>query len=325
MITECMVLKEIHQPLEFSKIELLAKDGQVLVENKASALNHRDLWITKGQYANVQLPCILGSDGSGVYEGRDIVYLPATGWGNNPIFQGRDYNILGMPSNGTFAQHCFLYPDQIYLKPNHLSYEEAASLPLAGLTAWRALKTKGQAKSGENILISGTGGGVAIFVLQFAVAMGLNVYVTSSSEEKLRSAYELGAKNGINYKEDNLSKKLLAISEGFDIVVDSAGGPNSGQLLKACRPGARIVMYGGTAGDIQNFSPQILFWKQITLLGTTMGTPQEFEEMLDFVSKHKIKPVIDSVYDLRDVNQALKRMESGKHFGKIVINTSRLL
>jgi len=116
---------------------------------------------------------------------------------------------------------------------------------------------------------------------------------------------------------------LLAISEGFDIVVDSAGGPNSGQLLKACRSGARMVMYGGTKGDIQNFSPQILFWKQISLLGTTMGTPQEFREMLDFVSKHKIKPVIDSIYELRDVNEALKRMESGMHFGKIVLNTSR--
>ena len=323
MITECMVLNEIHQPLEFSEIELLAKDRQVLVENKASALNHRDLWITKGQYANIQLPCILGSDGSGIYEGKDILYLPATDWGNNPNFQGKGYNILGMPSNGTFSKNCFIYPDQMYHKPEHLSYVEAAALPLAGLTAWRALKTKGQAKPGENILISGTGGGVAIFVLQFAVAMGLNVYVTSSSEEKLHSAYELGAKGGINYKEENLSKKLLAISEGFDIVVDSAGGPNSGQLLKACRSGARMVMYGGTKGDIQNFSPQILFWKQISLLGTTMGTPQEFREMLDFVSKHKIKPVIDSIYELRDVNEALKRMESGNHFGKIVLNTSR--
>ncbi|RLD20354.1 MAG: alcohol dehydrogenase, partial [Bacteroidetes bacterium] len=164
------------------------------------------------------------------------------------------------------------------------------------------------------------GGGVALMAMQFAIAHGMEVYVTSGSNEKIQAAINLGAQGGVNYHEADWPKKLKEMSDGFDVIVDCAGGEAFAQLPKLSNPGGRIVIYGGSLGYIDKLSPQIIFWRQISILGTSMGSPTDFRNMLDFVSQHKIKPVIDSVNTFEQANEALTRLASSKQFGKIVLN-----
>ena len=297
----------------------IPSDEQAVVEVKAASLNHRDLWIAKGQYPNIRYPLILGSDAAGLYEGREVVLQPGIDWGNDESHQGKDYQILGLPRNGTFAQQVLVEKDQIFPKPAHLRLEEAAALPLAGVTAYRVLFSRCKAKAGEKILVTGAGGGVALFCVQFALKVGLEVYVTSGSDEKIKKAIALGAVGGVNYKSGDWATDLKKIAGGFDIVIDGAGGAGFSQLVKLCNPGARIGIYGGTLGAVPDFSPQPIFWKQLSILGSTMGSDHDFSEMLAFVNKHEIVPIIDSVYNLEDGKEAFKRMESGQQFGKIVL------
>ncbi|MEM1218277.1 MAG: NAD(P)-dependent alcohol dehydrogenase [Bacteroidota bacterium] len=293
--------------------------GEVLVEIRAAALNHRDVWISKGQYPGIEEGITLGSDGAGLVGDRRVLINPNVHWGDNPAFPDKSYTILGMPTNGTFAEYLSVSEDRLIDMPEHLDFNQGAALPLGGLTAYRALVTKGQVKAGDTVLISGVGGGVALFAFQFALAAGADVYVTSGSEEKIQKAMDMGAKGGANYKDPAFAKSLKGMARGFDVVIDSAGGDGLAQLAKLCNPGARIAMYGGTRGKINGLSPQILFWKQISFLGTSMGTDQEFEDMVAFVAKHKIVPVVDSVFDFTEAQQAFERMDNGLQFGKIVL------
>lgn len=293
--------------------------GEVVVQLKAAALNRRDVFITQGLYPGIKFPIILGSDGAGLYNNREVIINPNNDWGDKPEYQSKKYHILGLPQNGTFAEQVVVNEDRLVDKPNHLSWEQAAALPLAGMTAYRALFTKGKLQKGDDLLITGIGGGVAQFVLQFAVAIGANVYVTSSSDEKIERAKELGAKGGANYRKDNWNEQLSEQAGSFDVIVDSAGGSGFTPLLKLCKPGARVVIYGGTRGKVPEISPQIIFWKQISILGTTMSTDGEFKDMIDFVNKHQIIPIIDSVYDIKDGAEAFQRMSNSDQFGKIVI------
>jgi NADPH:quinone reductase-like Zn-dependent oxidoreductase len=316
---KALILNKIHQPVTYGEYDFPDNGKEeVLVQIKAAALNHRDVWITKGMYPGIVTPIILGSDGVGVFEGKEVIINPSINWGDNPLFPGKDYEILGLPTNGTFSEYLKVGKKQLYTKPDHLSWEEAAALPLAGLTAFRALFTKAKLQKGENVLISGVGGGVALFAFQFAIATGANVYVTSGSEEKIEAAVKLGAKGGVNYKNEDWDKELKSISGGFDVIIDSAGGEGFSKLAKCCNPGGRICIYGGTRGAIK-LNPQLVFWKQISVMGTSMGNDQEFEDMLMFVSQHQIKPVVDSVYELKDGQFALDKMAMGKQFGKIVL------
>lgn len=295
---------------------------KALVKIYAAALNHRDVWIMRGHYPGIHYPVILGSDGAGVYGNDEVVIQPGTNWGDNPGCQGPDYQILGLPANGTFAEYALVDESQVFKKPAHLTMEEAAALPLAGLTAFRVLFTKCQAQKGEKVLISGIGGGVALTCMVFALTAGLEVYVTSSSDEKIEKAVALGATGGANYFTNDWANNLREISGGFDIVIDSAGGKGFPGLLKLCRPGARVGIYGGSAGKIPELSPQLLFWRQISIFGSTMGTNEEFGQMLDFVSEHGVHPVIDSVYALDQSDEAFRKMEKGSQFGKIVLLTA---
>ena len=293
--------------------------GEVLVEIKAAALNHRDVWISKGQYPGIEEGITIGSDGAGLLGDRRVLINPNVGWGDNPAFPSKSYTILGMPTNGTFAEYLAVSEDRLIDMPDHLDFHQGAALPLGGLTAYRALVTKGQVQAGDRVLISGVGGGVALFAFQFALAAGADVYVTSGSEEKIQKAIEMGAKGGANYRDPEFAKNLKGMAGGFDVVIDSAGGDGLAQLAKLCKPGARIAMYGGTRGKINGLSPQILFWKQISFLGTSMGTDQEFKDMVAFVAKHQIVPVVDSVFDFSEAQQAFERMDNGLQFGKIVL------
>jgi len=322
---KAIVLKDANTTPTFSDFPIKKEVDKVKVELHASAINHRDLWIIKGQYAGIKYPIILGSDGVGLLDGKKVIINPGQNWGNNQNVQSKDFKILGLPDNGTFAEYVYVDKKYIYPAPKHLTDFEAAALPLGGLTAFRALFTRAKIKKGEKILISGIGGGVALFAMQFAVAAGLEVYVSSSSDDKIEKAIALGAKNGINYTVENWYKNLIAMSGGIDVIVDSAAGPDFNNYLKVINPGGRLVVYGGTRGNIQNLSPQILFWKQVSILGSTMGSDKDFTDMLDFVNKYKIKPVLDSLYDLQDFNIALNRMKTGIQFGKIVLrNMTRM-
>ena len=311
--------------------------NEVVIHIRAAALNHRDLFITQGQYAGIQLPVILGSDGAGELDSsvassfavttadkkatadKKVIIYPALEWGDNPNFQSKNFRVLGMPENGTFAEQICIPRANIFPMPGHLSWEQAAALPLAGLTAWRTLFSRCQLKKEERVLITGIGGGVALTALQLAVAAGAEVFVTSGSDAKIERAVALGAKGGANYREAGWEKQLKQEAGGFDVIIDSAGGDGFALFPSLCNLGARVGFYGGTLGKVNGLSLQPLFWKQISLLGSTMGSPQEFKAMLAFVQKHEIVPVVDSVFALSEGAKAFEKMGKGDQFGKIVM------
>lgn len=317
---KALVFNVLHQPLVYGEVpDPTPAKGEAVVALRAAALNHRDLFITQGLYARIRFPCIFGSDGAGEWRGKRVVLYPALHWGDNPNFQGNDFRILGMPDDGTFAEQIRIPRANIFPMPEHLSWEQAAALPLAGLTAWRTLFTRSQLKKGEKVLITGIGGGVALTVLQLAVAAGAEVFVTSSSAEKIGKAIKLGAKNGANYREEGWDKRLKQETGGFDVIIDSAAGDGFAAFPALCNPGARIGVYGGSLGKINGLSMQPVFWKQISILGSTMGSPREFRAMLTYVAQHKIAPVVDSVFPLPEGNIAFEKMEKGEQFGRIVL------
>lgn len=323
-----------NNPLSVKEIEKpkLGKN-QVLVKLKNAALNHHELWMQKEQEQMMQDHVILGSDGSGVVEsaeaeddqfliGKEVVINPSMDWGKNPAVQAHSFSILGYPANGTFSDYIAISKKQIFEKPEHLSFEEAAAIPLAGLTAYRALFTKTKLRRNEKVLITGIGGGVALFALQFALSFEARVYVTSSSDDKLTKARDMGANGGYNYNDPEWIKKISKEAGGFDVIIDNAGGKNFGQLLELAYPGARVALYGRSAGIIPDISPKTIFWKQLSIFGSTMGTEDEFLSMLDFFYKHQLKPIIDSTYPLENIAEAFKRMDEGGQFGKIVLSIS---
>ncbi len=327
------VLKSPEEGLVFEEnypIETQLQADEVCVKLAAAALNHRDIWIKKGQYAGLQYPIILGSDGAGSIAAigknvssfalhQQVIINPNNNWGENPRFQSKQYHVLGLPKNGTLAEYIIVNADRLQPKPSFLSNEEAAALPLAGLTAFRALFGRAKLQKSEKLLISGIGGGVALFALQFAIAAGATVFVTSSDDEKIKKAIALGAAGGANYKDENWHKTFLKTHGEVNVVIDSAGGNGFAKFLDITAAGGRIVFYGGGQGLINNLSPQKIFWKQIDILGSTMGSDVEFVEMLHFTEKHQIKPIVDSVFSLENAKMAFEKMDSGAQFGKIVV------
>lgn len=319
-----------NQPLEIRDIRKPkpVKD-QVLVRIHAAALNHRDLWIQKEQTTPTH-GIVLGSDGSGVIEevgedvdplliGTEVIINPSMNWGNNPIVQGDSFKILGFPDNGTFSDYVVISKNYVFEKPEHLSLTESAAVPLAGLTAYRALFSKARLRAKEKVLITGIGGGTALWVLQFAVGYQARVYVTSGSDEKIKRAKELGAIQGFNYHDSAWTTQALKESGGFDIIIDSAGGPQFSKFPDIMVPGGRIAVFGRTAGNIPELSTRALYWKQLSIHGTTMGTRDEFLSMLDLIESRSIKPVIDKHFTLEQINDAFQYMEKGSQFGKILI------
>ncbi len=314
------VLQAPKQRPVLTKVETpLAAPGEVVIDVLAAGVNHRDLYITQGLYPAVKTPVVLGSDAVGMLEGRRVLVQPGLNWGDDESHQAEDYEVLGMPRNGTFAEQLAVPLDNVFDCPDYLSNEEAAALPLAGLTAYRALFTRAAAKAGDTVLVTGAGGGVATFAIQFAVAAGCAVYVTSSSEAKIAFAKTLGAQGGVRYTDEEWVAQLRKQTLGFDAVVDGAGGAGLAALVKLMNPSGRVAFYGGTTGNIPNLNPQLMFWRQLTLAGSTMGSPREFGKMLAFCSEHSIRPVVDSVRPLAELNAALDRMQAGAQQGKLVL------
>lgn len=327
-------LDAVGEPFKIRQMDLPGlKTGEVAVRLQAASLNHRDLWIQKGQYAGLKFPIVPGSDGAGTVEkigfgvdaawlGRKVVINPSLDWGPSQEAQGKDFRILGLPDPGTFAQFVKVPAANLAPMPAHLSFEEAASLPLAGTTAYRALFTRGRIAPGEKLLITGIGGGVALFLLRFGLAAKARVFVTSGSDEKLAKAMELGAEGGVNYKHEKWAESLLEKAGHFDCIIDSAGGPGFSNLCDLSRPGGRLVFFGATLGNPQEVPLRKVFWRQLNLLGTTMGSPQDFEAMIKFVAHTEIRPVIDGVYPFEQADEALRRMDAGGQFGKLVLRIS---
>ncbi|PTX55097.1 zinc-binding alcohol dehydrogenase/oxidoreductase [Melghirimyces profundicolus] len=319
-----------HQPEGFDGLKVTAMEeptpgpGEVTVALKASGLNHRDIW-TLFRKRESSDPVILGSDGAGVVKavgegvesfrvGQEVVINPSLGWPVKSEAPPAGFEILGAPTHGTFAEEIRIRAENVEPKPTHLTWAEAGVLPLAALTAYRALFTRGQVKEGEHLLIPGIGSGVATFLLQMAKAAGARVTVTSRSEEKRKQALELGADAAIDSHGDWAEQMK---GEQVDLVIDSVGPATFDQCLDRLRPGGRLVNFGETSGKTVEIPLRPFFFGQFTLMGTTMGSTEEFREMLRFVSEHRIRPVMDRTYPLSEARQAFLRMEEGKQFGKI--------
>jgi zinc-binding alcohol dehydrogenase/oxidoreductase len=308
--------------------------GEIVVRLRAAALNRRDVFVTRGQYPGAKpdaLPAILGSDGSGEVaargegaegpsEGTEVVINPALYWGDDPLVPGKEYRILGLPDEGTFAQFIKVPADHVFPKPSHLSHEEAAAIPLGALTAYRALVTRGRLQEGETVVVPGIGSGVATFVVQMAAALGARVFVTSGSDEKIEKAKALGAEGGVDYNSEDWSKELKGMAGGVDLSVDHVGGDGFDALVSLAAPGGRIVTFGATAGPQVTVVMPRIFLKHLTVLGTAMGTPEEFGAMLDLFQERGLRPTINETFSLQETAAAMDYMEQGTGIGKIVLD-----
>ena len=305
--------------------------GEVVVRLRAAALNRRDVWIRKGRYAGIKLPVILGSDGAGeVLEtgagadsgliGQEVVIDPAFNWGDDERSQGPDFQILGLPRDGTYAERVTVPAANVHAKPPHLSFEEAAAVPLASVTAFRALVTRARLGAGETLVITGIGGGVATCALLIATRLGAaRVYVTSGTPAKIDAARGHGAAGGVDHNDPDWPRALTTLIGGRpDVVLDGAGGETLNAALDLVAPGGRVVSYGATLGPAKNVEVRRVFWKQINVLGSTMGTRGDFAAMLQLYAAG-LRPIVDRVFPLSEAAEAHRRMEEAKQFGKIVL------
>ena len=333
---KAVVLHELEGPEALSYEDVQDPEpgsGEIVVRLRNAALNRRDVFVTQGMYPGAKpdaLPVILGSDGSGEVaakgdgaegpdEGAEVVINPALYWGDNPKVPGKEYRILGLPDDGTYAQFVKVPADHVYPKPSHLSHEEAAALPLGALTAYRALFTRGQLQEGETVFVPGIGGGVATFVVQMAKAAGATVFVSSGEDEKIEKAKEFGAEGGVNYNSEDWSKELKKMAGGIDLSVDSVGGDAFNSMIQLAKPGGRIVVFGATAGPASKVVTISIALKNLDVFGTAMGSPDDFRSMLDFYERHELHPVINETFSLEETTAAMNYMEEGKGMGKIVL------
>ncbi|WP_407370662.1 NAD(P)-dependent alcohol dehydrogenase [Carnobacterium sp.] len=305
-------------------------EKEVRIKVKIVGLNHRDLATIKGR-DGTSSPLVIGSDCAGIIDeigkevtmfkvGDEVIVNPSIGWLNNTPAPPDNFQILGNPMQGTFSEEFIINEKFVALKPSHLTWEEAGVLSLGALTAYRALFTKGEVSDQQTILIPGIGGGVATNLLQFSKAVGIKVYVTSRSEEKLNKAKKIGAAKGINSKND-WEKELNG--EKVDVVIESVGAATFNQSLKQLKKGGKLVLFGSSTGDVVDLNLREFFYGQYTMLGTTMGSREEYLEMLKFIEKHSIKPVVDTIYDFEDYALAFNRLETAKQMGKIGIRISK--
>jgi NADPH:quinone reductase-like Zn-dependent oxidoreductase len=290
-------------------------EGEVLVELRAASLNHLDVWMRKG-LPSVPKPRILGADGAGVIAGTDerVVINPAI------VENGRTH-IVGETRDGTHAELIALPRAFVHPIPDGISFEEAAAFPLVFETAYRMLVTRARLQSGEWVLVWGIGGGVATAALAIAKALGAHVVVTSSSDEKLERARELGADAVVNHVSGDVVAAVKEVTGGgAHVVVDDVGEATWRRTLDAARPEGRIVVCGATTGPNPPAALHRVWWKQLSILGSTMGTPEDFRGVYDLVAAGKVKPVIDRVIPLADARAAHERLESASQFGKIVLS-----
>jgi zinc-binding alcohol dehydrogenase/oxidoreductase len=326
-----MQLMDFGDPPTFAFREVpdpVAGPGEVIVELRAASLNRRDPWIwTTPAYCPV--PVTLGSDGAGVVVergrgvtspalGDEVVIYPTIGWPDGAELPGDGFDILGGPTEGTFAERVRVPATSTFPRPQRLSWVEAGALPLAGLTAWRALFTCGGVTRGTRLLVTGAGSGVATFLVQLAVAAGATVAVTTGSEAKATAARELGAETAVLYGDDRWPDAIAAVGE-LDVVVDSFGGASFATALPLLRRGGTFVSFGDTGGPATTFDVAEVYWQWRSIVGTSMGSPQEFRALLAHVSDALWRPVIDSVFPLEGLPAAAERLNCRDRRGKVAI------
>jgi NADPH:quinone reductase-like Zn-dependent oxidoreductase len=316
--------------------------GCVVLDVKAAALNHLDIWVRRGGRFQLKMPHVLGTDAagvvaavapdvSGVRVGDEVVLYPGVFCGTcEHCLRGQqslcnNLGLVGAAGPGTFAQQICVPAVCVHPRPAYLSWQEASTLAVDHLTAWRMLVTRAQLQPGETVLIHGIGGGCALAGLQIAKLAGARVIVTSSSEDKLARAAKLGADATINYAATpGVAERVRELTggRGVDVVFDTVGTATWETNFNAVRRGGRIVLCGVTTGATAEVNIQALYWNQISVLGSTMGSRAEFQQLLLALSAAKVKPVVDSVVPLDKVREATSRLEAGKQFGKIVLNIS---
>jgi NADPH:quinone reductase-like Zn-dependent oxidoreductase len=293
----------------------VAGPGEVLIELRAASLNHLDLWVRQG-LPSAPKPRILGADGAGVRAdtGERVVINPG-------LEHGDVITVVGEHTDGTHAELIAVPEGNVYPIPDSLSFEEAAAFPLVFETAWRMLVTKAALQPDEWVLIWGIGGGVATASLAIAKALGARVVVTSSSDDKLARARELGADVTVNHTTEDVAARVKDVTEGgAHIVVETVGNDTWATSLGVARPAGRICVCGATSGPNPPANLHRVWWKQLTIYGSTMGTKQDFEAVLDLVTSDRAKPVIDSVFPLSEARAAHERLEAGEQLGKIVLS-----
>lgn len=307
--------------------------GEVLLAMRRAALNYRDLLMVTGQYNPRQkLPLIPGSDGVGIVEavGEGVTRFKP-GDRVCPIFSQRWFAgeptrekvraTLGGPLDGTMVERMVLSEEGGVAAPGHLTDDEAATLACAGLTAWNALVSEGEVKAGDTVLVLGTGG-VAIFALQFAKMLGARVIVTSSRDEKLARARELGADEGINYRETpewGARVKELTGGVGADQVIEVGGAGTLDQTLRAVRIGGRVSLIGVLAGAKAEVNVNRILMQHVRVQGVLVGHRESFEAMNRAIALHRMRPVVDRVFPLEDIRAAFDHLAAGRHFGKICV------
>ncbi len=293
--------------------------GEVVVELRTAALNRRDLLVAGGVYP-FPLPLIPGSDGAGIRRdtGEEVVIYPALDWGAREDVMGPEFQILGGPRDGTYAELVAVPEANVFPKPARFSWEEAAAFPLAALTAYRALFSRGGLRTGESVLVLGAGSGVSTFAVQLAAHAGARVLVTSSSQEKIERSLALGAEEGVNYSTEDWVTRIKELG-GADVVVDAVGSTWP-QSLDCLNPGGRCVVFGATGGTEATLQVRPFYFGQLSLLGTMMGSPADFAGLLTAVEAASWRPVIDSVRPLSEAAGAVEAMASGAHFGKLVLS-----
>ena len=322
---------EVKKPVISSK--------EVLIKLKAASLNHLDIWVRQGILGiKVEFPHILGSDGAGVVEeagqevknvkiGDKVLLNPGISCNTCEFCSAGEhslcpaFHLLGEHVNGTYAEYVKTPFENVHRIPENLSFEEAASFPLVFLTAWRMLISKARLLPGETILILGIGGGVSSAALLIAKHTGARVIVTSGDNNKIEKSKQLGADIAINYNKKDFAKEIRNLTQkrGVDVLLDNIGSVTWIKSLSSLARGGRLVTCGATTGANPQTDIQRIFWNQISVLGSTMGNRKEFLQILNLFEVNNLKPVIDSVFLLKDFREAQKKMEEKKQFGKIVI------
>ena len=319
-------------------------EDEVVLEVRSAGLNHLDIWLRKGRGgARLSEPQILGSDAAGVVIavgsrvrgvdiGDEVILNPGLSCGccdycnRGEQSECLSFGIVGMSRHGTFAEQVAVPARNVAPKPSHLSFNEAGAFVLAQLTAWRMLMTRARLRPGQTVLIHGIGGGVALYALQLAKLATARVIVTSSSDEKLERASRIGADHTINYDSVNdVSQcvKDLTSGMGVDIVIDTVGAATWPIDFSAVRRGGKIVLCGVTSDASAVTDLRALYWNQLTIMGSTMGSDEDFRQMVKAVTTAKLRPVIDSVTPLENIKDAMRRMETAGQFGKIVLEISK--
>ncbi|WP_053366750.1 zinc-binding dehydrogenase [Bacillus sp. FJAT-27245] len=307
---------------DFEKAEPGA--GEVRIKLKTAGLNHRDLIILE-RHKESDPALVMGSDGAGVIDavgegvegievGDEVIINPGIGWREKSDAPPPGFEILGHPFHGTFGEYIVLPAENALPKPAFLTWEEAGVVALAGLTAYRVLFTRAKIREGMKVLIPGIGGGVATLMLQMAKAAGATIYVTSRSEEKCKSALELGADKAFN-SEGDWAEELGG--EKMDVVIESVGAATFNKSLGQLRTGGTIVTFGASAGDVVDLNLRAFFYGQYNLLGSTLGSGEELAEMLGFIEQHGIRPVMDRMFKLEEYTEAFERLDKAAQLGKI--------